>query len=272
MSALDQARQPPFGLIRATLQAQQHCARSVYEQRSQIRVAALADGSEASSETARVLARREAKVTREVARRGEAPCVTDERDKAGGREEADAGDRPQAFDGRHGGRDRGELLLHGAEADVELAELADHRGERWVQHRGDSVIWAGEQCGDPGDDLARPNRDRDAELPEQAADNLMRAVRVASQVERRRWRPVSACWVTDFTGTGWIVALRAASSKAVASARSVLLRGTYGRTACGGRRTTRWPEATACRPQKCAMPQASITTVAGARVARNRAN
>src|SRR5207244_3248058 len=132
----------------------------------------------------------------------------------------------------------------------------DHRGERWVQHRGDSVIWAGEQCGDPGDDLARPNRDRDAELPEQAADNLMRAVRVASQVERRRWRPVSACWVTDFTGTGWIVALR----------------GTYGRTAGGGRRTTRWPEATACRPQKCAMPQASITTVAGARVARNRAN
>src|SRR5207247_6535563 len=88
-------------------------------QHAEVRVAALADGSEASSETARVLARREAKVTREVARRGEAPCVTDERDKAGGREEADAGDRPQAFDGRHGSRDRGELLVHGAERSEE---------------------------------------------------------------------------------------------------------------------------------------------------------
>src|SRR5438552_11312685 len=65
----------------------EHRTGAVDQQHAEVRVAALADGSEASSETARVLARREAKVTREVARRGEAPCVTDERDKAGGREE-----------------------------------------------------------------------------------------------------------------------------------------------------------------------------------------
>ena len=38
-----QARQPPFRLIRAALQAQQHGACSVYQQRTQIRIAALAD-------------------------------------------------------------------------------------------------------------------------------------------------------------------------------------------------------------------------------------
>src|SRR5207247_3754789 len=114
-------------------------------------------------------------------------------------------------------RDRGEVRFHGAGAEVELAELADRRGERWVQHRGDSVVWAGEQSAIRGTTWRAPTGIVTPNSRSRPPTVLMRAVRVASQVERRRWRPVSACWVTDFTGTGWIAALRAASGKAVAS-------------------------------------------------------
>ena len=55
---------------------------------------------------------------------------------------------------------------------------------------------------------------------------LIRAVRVASQVERRRWSAATACWLSDLTGTGRASSFRAASSRPLASVRSVLLRGT----------------------------------------------
>ncbi len=54
---------------------------------------------------------------------------------------------------------------------------------------------------------------------------LRRAVRVPIQAERRRCSAVSVCCAGVLTGTGRISSLRNASSSALASARSVLLRG-----------------------------------------------
>ena len=56
---------------------------------------------------------------------------------------------------------------------------------------------------------------------------------------------------------------------ACASAASVLLRCTNGRTFLGEMSRTSWPKPVRARPQSCAPPQASMTTSAAVRLANH---
>lgn len=69
----------------------------------------------------------------------------------------------------------------------------------------------------------------------------MRRVRVLIQPERSRCSACRACCSTDFTATGVMSALRAASRSAVASAASVLFLFTYAFTYFAGSSRTSMP-------------------------------
>ena len=86
----------------------------------------------------------------------------------------------------------------------------------------------------------------------------------------RIFSSMPCAWASaDFTATSAIPGRAAASAMASASMRSFLPRRTNGLTYCGGISRTRWPSASARRPQWCEPPHASSTTSVGASPARN---
>jgi hypothetical protein len=124
------------------------------------------------------------------------------------------------------------------QAGCRIIQQRGHTAENRARAAHHSVAVFRQQASDPVDP-------RDARLP------------LGSETEHG----LQACCSTDFTSTGRMSAHRAASRRASLSARSVLLRRTYGRTYCAGSSRTSWPRASACRPQWCAVPHASIQMV-----------
>lgn len=131
--------------------------------------------------------------------------------------------------------DRAHLVVHGGE---HVAKMRGQHGRRILQNVGIDVMAARAPAG-----RRIPCSRR---IPRSV---LIRAVRVVIHCSRTRCRATSACCSTRFTATVGTCPERTASRIASASARSVLLRRTHGRTYAGGTSVTRWPCCCATRPQ-----------------------
>jgi len=139
---------PAFELGRPVLQAAparrllgvtKNGASAVDPQHAELGITALADGSEAAARAARMLARGQAEIAREVARRGEAMRVADERDERRGGEETDPRNGAQLADERQRRGERGELLLEGADVRFECADLGGARRQPRLLGRSPSA-------------------------------------------------------------------------------------------------------------------------------------
>ena len=108
----------------------------------------------------------------EVARGGEAADVPDEGDERGGGDQADAGDRAQPAGDGDLASEGPELLLHRAHAPFELEDLGPGLVEGGPNGIGEAGVGVFEELLHDRDDALGPERDGDAEFPEQTADGV----------------------------------------------------------------------------------------------------
>ena len=192
------------------------------QETAQVSVASLRDASQPPLVAAGALSRGQTEVAREVASGREPKHVADEGHQGRCRQETDARDRAQPADGRDFFTQRFELTLGGLDSRLELGDLFAGFTEQRTQRYRNAALRVGKEGDDRGDDLLGAHRNRRSEL-RRPRRVLIRAVRVAIQLDRSRCSDVSDCWATLLSGTGRIASLREASSIALVSVRSVLL-------------------------------------------------
>ena len=244
----------------------------VHQERAEIPVPLFADRPQVSTPPAGVFPRREPQIAGKVPARRKAPHITDARHQRRGIQQPDAGDGAELRDVGDLVRQRRQLVVEVPEALLERADLFAHRRQARAETPRDGGLRVFEHAIDLGHHMGAPTGIVTPNSRSSPRSVLRRAVRVRSHVVRMRWRDTTACCAGDFTGTAWMSSFRAASSNAFASARSVLFRRTYRRTSWGDNSRTVWPSRSIARPQWWAEPQASSSTVAVGRSAKNDKN
>ena len=147
-------------------------SRAVDEEHSQVRVAALADGTEAADQPARVLAWGEPEVAGEVATGREPLDVADERDESGGGQEANARDGSELVDRWGLSGERVELEFGVANSPLELTDFVARVSEDGPERIGKPGLGVFQGGANGWQHAVSAEGDDDPELSEDAADGV----------------------------------------------------------------------------------------------------
>ena len=112
--------------------------------------------------------------------------VSDEGDQRGGGEKTDAGNAQQTLNRAELFRESSELLLHTSDSSLELAALRACLEQRRPQRSGKLRVRVFDKTRNPWDDVTSPTGMKVPSSRKMPRRPLSRAVRVASQAERRR--------------------------------------------------------------------------------------
>src|SRR5688572_27738869 len=200
---------------------------SVSKQHAQIAVPALGDVAQVARVARAVLLGRQAKPAGKVARVLEVADIARGRSHhRGGRQQADAGNGQQRGARWTQPSCLGQLALELGDARLKQADLLEQQARSAADQIGNARLGIGQHTGNDSMPMRAPTGMAMPNSRQKPRRALMREVRVPIQSERTRCRPCRACCSTDLMRTGRMSDARAASSKATASAASVLLRRT----------------------------------------------
>lgn len=161
----------PVGMLQP-LRSDKHRARSVDEKRSQVDITSLADSPESSLRPAGVFLWSQAEEAREFAAGREAQDPANKGGEGGRRHQPDTRDRHQTLDNRHIGCESTQLLLGGSDALFELTDLQTGLSKSQAQGIGNGAVGVLDQGPDPGYDVVGADRQRQANLAQDAADGV----------------------------------------------------------------------------------------------------